>query len=89
MLVRHGAFFPMIDKVRRIRNSVEHRSGRSIRSIRIEKVHAQATRSIGMVEMAVRTAGAEESWRRQREAESGLGRQETPQRQEEVAEPSQ
>lgn len=73
LLVRHGAFYPLIDKVRRIRNSVEHRSGRFTRS---EKVYVNAMISIGMLEMAIRSAGAEESRRRKREAESAPAGQE-------------
>ena len=73
LLCRHGAFYPLIDKVRRIRNSVEHRSGRFTKS---EKVYVKAMISIAMLEMAIRSAGAEESRRRKREAESTLAGQE-------------
>ena len=44
LLVRHGAFYPLIDKVRRIRNKVEHNDGIFSRS---GKVHTDAMRSIG------------------------------------------
>ena len=70
LLVRHGAFYPLIDKVRRIRNSVEHRSGRFTRS---EKVYMGAMISIGVLEMAIRSAGAKEGRRRKREAEVEQG----------------
>ena len=66
LLTRHGAFYPLIDKVRRTRNSVEHRNGRFTKS---EKIYRSAMRSIAMLEKAVRTAGAEEGRRRKREAE--------------------
>ena len=69
LLVRHGAFYPLIDKGRRIRNKVERHDGTFTKS---RKVHVDAMRSIGMLEMAVRSAGAEESRRKKREAESGL-----------------
>ena len=71
LLVRHGAFYPLIDKVRRIRNDVAHGNGAFTKS---EKVHVDAMRSIGMPEMAIRSAGAEEERRRKREAEPGQGR---------------
>ena len=67
LLVRHGAFYPLIDKVRRIRNSVERHGGRFTRS---ERVHTGATRSIGMLDLSIRSAGAEEDQRRKREAEA-------------------
>ena len=69
LLVRHGAFFPLIDKVRRIRNDLSRRTGTFTRS---ERVFQDALRSIGMMEMAVRSSGAEEGRRRKREAESAL-----------------
>ena len=71
LLVRHEALYPLIDKVRRFRNSVEHHEGTFTRS---KKVHAQVMRSIGMLEMSIRSAGAEEGRRKKREAESGSGR---------------
>ena len=70
LLVRHGAFYPLIDKVRRIRNDVAHGNGVFTRS---RKVHTDAMRSIGMLEMAIRSAGAEEKRRRKRETEPGPG----------------
>ena len=69
LLVKHGAFYPLIDKVRRIRNDVAHGNGAFTRS---RKVHTDAMRSIGMLEMAVRSAGTEEGRRRRREAELGV-----------------
>ena len=75
LLCRHGAFYPLIDKVRRIRNSVEHRSGRFTKS---EKVYTGAMISIGMLEMAIRSAGAEEGRRRKREEEGEPGCQVSP-----------
>ena len=68
LLVRHGAFYPLIDKIRRIRNSVEHHSDTFTRS---EKVHRRAMISIVILERAVRSAGAEEGRRRKREEEAG------------------
>lgn len=53
LLVKHGAFYPLIDKVRRIRNSVERHDGTFTKS---RKVHTDAMRSIGMLEMAIRSA---------------------------------
>ena len=70
LLVRHGAFYPLIDKVRRIRKDVAHGNGTFTRS---GKVHTDAMRSIGMLEMAVRSAGAVEGRRRRRETEPGSG----------------
>jgi len=57
LLIRHGAFYPLIDKVRRIRNSAEHRSARFTRT---ERVYTGAMKSIGMLEMAVRSRGGPE-----------------------------
>lgn len=75
ILIRHGAFYPLIDKVRRIRNSVEHHDGRFTRN---RKAHVDAMRSVGMLEMAVRSAGAEEGRSRKREAEPGSGHGDRP-----------
>lgn len=76
LLIRHGAFYPLIDKVRRIRNSVEHHSDTFTKT---EKVYRRAMVSIGMLERAVRSSGAEEGRRRRREAESALAGQQRPQ----------
>ena len=67
VLRRHGAFYPLIDKVRRIRNDVVHRAGTFTRS---ERAFQDAMRSIGMLERTIRSAGAEEMRRRKREAET-------------------
>lgn len=67
LLVRHGAFYPLIDKARRIRNDVTHGTGTFTRS---EKSYVNAMISIGMLETAVRSAGAEEGRRRKWETES-------------------
>ena len=67
LLVKHGAFYPLIDKVRRIRNSVVQHTGTFTRS---ERAYVDAKRSIGMLEIAVRSAGAEEIRRKKRETES-------------------
>ena len=67
LLCRHGAFYPLIDKVRRIRNDVAHRAGTFTRS---ERAYVDAMRSIGMLEKAIRSAGAEEMRRRKRESET-------------------
>ena len=70
LLVRHGAFFPLMDKVRRIRNDLSRRTGTFTRS---ERAFQGALKSIGMPERAIRSAGAEESRRRRkREAEPDL-----------------
>ena len=71
LLCRHGAFYPLIEKVRRIRNDVNHGNGTFSRS---EKVFRSAMRSIGMLEMGIRSAGAEEGRRRKREEESTRSR---------------
>ena len=47
LLLKHGAFYPLIDKVRRIRNDVVHRAGTFTRS---ERAFQDAMRSIGMLE---------------------------------------
>ena len=57
LLVKHGAFYPMIDKVRRIRNDIVFHTGRLTRS---ERAFRDAMRTIGMAEMGIRSAGAEE-----------------------------
>ena len=67
LMCRHGAFYPLIDKVRRIRNDVFNRAGTFTRS---ERAYVDAMRSIGMLEKAIRSAGAEEMRRRKREAET-------------------
>ena len=67
LLLKHGAFYPLIDKVRRIRNDVVHRAGTFTRS---ERAYVDAMRSIGMLEKAIRSAGAEEMRRRKRESET-------------------
>ena len=67
LLCRHGAFYPLIDKVRRIRNDVVHRAGTFTRS---DRAYVDAMRSIGMLEKGIRSAGAEEMRRRKREAET-------------------
>ena len=69
LLCRHGAFYPLIDKIRRIRNDVLFDGGTFTRS---EKAHIDALRSIGMLEIGLRSAGAEEGRRRKREAETAL-----------------
>ena len=66
-MCRHGAFCPLIDKVRRTRNDVLFDGGTFTRS---EKAHIDAMRSIGMLEIGIRSAGAEEGRRRKREAEA-------------------
>ena len=68
-LCRHGAFYPLIDKVRRIRNDVFFGHGAFSRS---KKAYIDAMRSIGMLEMGIRSAGAEEGRRRKREAEAAM-----------------
>ena len=67
LLLKHGGFYPLIDKVRRIRNDVVHRAGTFTRS---ERAFQDAMRSVGMLEKAIRSAGAEEMRRRKREAET-------------------
>ena len=75
LLCRHGAFYPLIDKVRRIRNDVVHRAGTFTRS---ERAFQDAMRSIGMLERTIRSAGAEEMRRRKREDEATLTGQVNP-----------
>ena len=75
VLRRHGAFYPLIDKVRRIRNDVFNRAGTFTRS---ERTYVDAMRSIGMLEKGIRSAGAEEMRRRKREAETTLTGQVNP-----------
>ena len=67
LLLKHGGFYPLIDKVRRIRNDVVHRAGTFTRN---ERAYVDAMKSIGMLEKAIRSAGAEEMRRRKRESET-------------------
>ena len=67
LLCRHAAFYPLIDKVRRIRNDVVHRAGTFTRS---DRAFQDAMISVGMLEKAIRSAGAEEMRRRKRESET-------------------
>ena len=67
LMCQHGAFCPLIDKVRGIRNDVLFDGGTFSRS---KKAYIDAMRSIGMLEIGVRNAGAEEGRRRMREAEA-------------------
>ena len=69
LLCRHGVFYPLIDKVRRIRNDVLFDGGTFSRS---KKAYIDALRSIGMLEIGIRSAGAEEGRRRKREAEAAM-----------------
>ena len=75
LLLKHGAFYPLIDKVRRIRNDVFNRAGTFTRS---DRAFQDAMRSIGMLEKGIRSAGAEEMRRRKREAEATLTGQVNP-----------
>ncbi len=69
LMCRHGAFYPLIDKIRLIRNDVFFDGGTFTRS---EKAFRDAMRSMAMAEKGIRSAGAEESRRRKREAETML-----------------
>lgn len=71
LLCRHGAFYSLVDKVRRIRNDVLFGGDTFTRS---EKAHIDALRSIGMLEIGIRSAGAEEGRRKKRETEAGMTR---------------
>ena len=68
LLVRHGDIYPLIDKVRRIRNDVTHGTGTFTRS---RKSYVNAMISISLLGMAIRSARAEED--RRREAGNGVG----------------
>ena len=55
--VKHGAFYPLIDKVRKITNDVTCGTGAFTRS---EQAYVNAGRSTGILETTIRRAGAEE-----------------------------